>query len=113
RRDCRCTDFDRFVDGLLRVFPFWDRLSEDDLAAQWRCLRCMYFPQANLVVLESSNFHSHFATPAIEQDNLLPCLHSQDIAREMCFGAAQCECRALPLLRRNVETMHVTSWTYE
>ena len=88
RRNLGCTDLDCFLDDQLHVFAFWNRLPENDPAAQRRSLRFVQFAQSNFVTAKIDNLGCDFASASIEQNSLLANVHTQDVAQVVGFRSA-------------------------
>ena len=68
RRNFGCADLDRLLHDQLHVFPFWNRLSQNDPAAQRRRFRFVQFSQSDFVVVKIGNFRSEFAPLSVEEN---------------------------------------------
>ena len=109
-------DLDRFLHDHVHVLPFWNGLAERDAAPQRRRFRFVRFSQANLVfgsprrvrpvADEIDNLCRDLAPAAVEDNEFVAALQSQDIARVMRLRVREDERIRIPIFRRNIETVH-------
>jgi hypothetical protein len=106
RRNRGRADLNRLLHNQLHVFPFGNRLPQDNPAAQRRHFRFVQFPQSNSVAAKINNLGSDFATASVEENKLFAALHAQHIMCMVGFRSGQHERVGVPALRRDVKAIH-------
>src|SRR5207248_230793 len=106
RRDFAGPNLDCFLDNQVHVLPFWNGLGQGDATAQRGRSRFVQFAQLNSIALQRHNLGCNFVAASVEDGNSITLLQTQHVTSVMRFGSDERESIAIPVFRRDIETLH-------